>query len=357
MPATFDTNVTVNILRTAGAVARAEFGLICYGSTDTTFAVGVHKVYETIQAMRDDVELSAQALAAGEDFFRQDNHPPRFMVCEVTDEAGGGELAASLDAAYSAQPFYCLCLQSRVLLQIQTADLWLPTNYCMQFAQSSDAPFLAGTGDATNIAWVLDQAGLNRTMLVYHATDADELAVALAAEYFFADPDTQVTTLAYQQVTGIDPDEITDTEKANIFLYNANCYLTMGSQPCLDGGTVSGGDFVDQTLSGDWYAARVRERVQQLLLDKAALKTKVPYTQSGLEQIGAEIVAVQQQGENIGEGEDAGHFQVGRSFVTVPDISTIPAATRATRAATIAGTVYLTGAIQETTINLTVLAA
>jgi hypothetical protein len=357
MAANLNNNVIINILKTAGAVARAEFGLICYASNDVVFASGVHKVFESIAAVRADAEIQAstQAAAAGEAFFGQTAHPPQWMVCEVTDEAtpGSGELTDSLDAAFAAQPFYCLCLQSRVLLQIQTADGWVASNYGQQFAQSSDAPFLAGTADATNIGWVLDQAATNRTMLVYRETDTDELTTALAAQFFVVDPDVGTTTLARQTATGFAADDITDTEKANILGVNANVYLNELDNPIVFPGTMGGGDFCDATLSGDWFAARARERITQDLQDKAALKLKVPYTQAGMQDLSGNVTSVQDQGED----ESVGHFKPGSSTITVPKLSTISAAVRTSRAYTFSASSTLAGAIQTVTVNITVLNA
>lgn len=355
MAANFNNNIIVNILKTAGAVARAEFGLICYGSNDTAFAAGVHKIYEQIADVRADTELSVQAKDAGEAFFGQDVHPPRFMVCEVDDETAspGGELGASLDLAFADQPFYCLCLQSRVLLQIETADEWVPSAYAVQFAQSSDAPFLAGTADVTNVGWVIDQAATQRTMVLYRATDTDELAVALAAQFFVADPDVTTTTLARQTAVGFSQDIISSTEKANILAVHGNCYLNELDNPIVFGGTMGGGDKCDATLSGDWFAARSRERIAQLLQDKAKQKTKVPYTQAGMEDIAGEVVAVQGKGED----ESVAHFEPGSSSVTVPKLEDVDPAVRTSRAYTFSGSSTLAGAIETVTVNITVLNA
>jgi len=356
MAANLNNNVIINILKTAGAVARAEFGLICYGSNDVVFATGVHKVYESIAAARADTELAAstQAAAAAEAFFAQPLHPPRFMVCEVDDEAGGGELEDSLDAAFAAQPFYCLCLQSRAILQIVTADTWVASAYVQQFAQSSDAAFLAGTPGATNVGDAVNTAATNRTMVLYHATDTEELTVALAAAFFVVDPDVGTTTLARQTATGTyTANDITDTEKANILGVNGNVYLPELGNDIIFPGTMGGGDFCDQTLSADWFSARAKERIVQDLQDKAALKTKVPYTQQGMQDLAANVVSVQDQGERV----SVGHFVPDSSTLTVPKLEDISSAVRASRAYTFAASSILANGIQTVTVNITVLDA
>jgi hypothetical protein len=328
--------------------------LVCYGSNDTTFASGVHKIFETIDAVNDDTELSAQAKAAGADFFGQDNHPPRFMVGEVDDDTVPGDLAGSLDAVYAEQPFYCLTMQTKAKADLIATDAWVATKKAQAYLQTSDADALsAGAG----VIETINTAASQRTMVVWHATDTAELAVALAAEFFVADPDQTVTTLAYQQVTGFTPDddEINDTEKAFVESVNGNLYLTFGSQGALYGGTMGGGDFSDQTLSRDWFSSRVEEGAQQLLLDKASLKIKVPYTDEGIAMFEGVIRAVQERGENLPGG--ASHFIKGASTTTVPELKDISAAVRATRGLTLAGESTLSGAIQKATINLTVLNA
>ena len=361
MAANLNNNIIINILLTAGAVARTEFGLVCFGSNDVGFASGVHKVYESIAAVRADAltatpagELTAQCVVAGEAFFAQPVRPPRFMVCEVVDQIAGTELADSLDAAYAAQPFYCLCLQSREILQIVTADLWVAGAGAQQFSQSSDAPFLAGTPGATNVGDTINTAATNRTMVLYHATDAEELIVALAAAFFVTDPDVSTTTLARQKAVGTyTPDVISDTEKASILAVNANVYLQELSNFIVFPGKMGGGGFCDKTLSADWLAARTKENIAQLLQDKAAQKTKIPYTQVGMQDIAGEAVAVQDKGEDV----QLAHFVPDSSFVTVPKLATVDAATRAAREFTFSATSILAGAIQTVTVNISVLDA
>jgi hypothetical protein len=358
MAATWDNNIVINLLRTAGAVARKEFGLVCYGSNDTTFSVGVHKIYESIGDINDDAltasppgELSAQAVAAGQAFFGQDNHPPRFMICEASDDTVPGDLASSLDAAYLAQPFYCITMQTKADADLIATDVWAGLNFTQAWLQTSSATALAGGAPMSTI----DTAATQRSLVVYHATDTAELAVALAAEYFVADPDTTVTTAAYQQVSGFTPDTVTPTEKAAVEAVNGNLYLTFGSVGALYGGTMGGGDFADQTMTRDWFSARVKEGCQQLLLDKASLKTKVPYTDAGIAMFEGVIKAVQERGENL--AGDASHFIKGASTTTVPELKDISAAVRASRALTIAGQSTMSGAIQTATVNLSVLNA
>lgn len=347
MGTSLDNRITVNVLTAAGPVDVREFRLICYASNTTTFTGGdLYRIYESINDVTDDSDITGQTLLAATLFFQQDKHPPRLMIAPVDDElvTPGGELAASLDAIIAAQDFYALVLESRAKLQIETAAVWVEANECQGWFQSSDADFLAGT--AGNVAETLNTAAYRRSHVTYHETDTEDLSLGLAANFFFTDPDVGATTAADQTCNTVAADDITSTEKSTVLGYNANVYLPFGSTAVMYKGTMADGGWIDVLLTADWLENRSQVALIQAILDRVALGSKTPYTDKGIAYLEGKAGGV------MLVGVAAGSIEAGTWSIVVPKVADIPAATRQSRGLTMTATAYTTGAVQEITYTI-----
>lgn len=349
MGANWNNQLTVNLLSAASAVERQSFGLICLATEGASFASGVHKIYESPSEVEADSELDAATKLAGTRFFAQEPHPQKLMIGEATYENVGGELSPTLDALKAAQDFYGLILGSRADDDIEVGDTWALANKKLFFGQTSSADMLSAT--TPNIGDTLKTAASGRSALIFRATDSEWLDIGLMAAFLSANPDVLVTTLAYQTCKGLGADDLTSSEKSNAEGYYCNLYLPFYGNSVVNKGWLSDGKRVDTILSKDWYSARCQENIAQLLVDKAALKSKVPFTDEGLRELANQILAVQKIGERIG------HFRPGASTINIPKVVDIASADITARKATISATVILAGAVEEVTLNLAVLEA
>lgn len=345
MGTSLDNRIDVTVLRAAGPVTAREFRLGCYGSNTITFSGGdIYRIYEDITEVNDDSDVTGQPLAAAQKFFGQDKHPPRFMIGSVALDVGGGELAASLDDILAEQDFYHLELETKVKAQIVLAAAWVETNKGQGWFQSSDADFLAGT--VGNVSETMQAAGYKRSHVTYHGDNTDEVAVGLAANFFYTDPDFGATTAADQTSVGSDADDITSTEKGNIIADGGNVYLPFGSTPVMYPGKMADGGWIDVLLTQDWLKNRSQIELIQAIKDKVALGSKVPYTDKGTAYLEGKAGSVMQR------GVAAESIEAGTWTVTGTRVAELPDGTRATRAYAFNGTAYTTGAIQE--INYTI---
>lgn len=260
----------------------------------------------------------------------------------------GTELA-TLNGMWST--WYGLVIDSR-----DKNDIWYTADFAeanpkMYSSQSSDADIKNAVADNT-LVYMKDQA-LQRTFLSWHHDDAEWLDLGWLASFLSADPDTTSTIAAYRTIVGITPNSATDidaTAKANIVAQNGNLYLTFYGVNCINDGVLVNGDFIDVLLAYDWLKARVEERIAQLKLDQAALNSKIPYTQAGIDMVAAQVRAILSTGESIG------HLAEGESELDVPTRASIdPADVLAREFNDLKATALLSGAIQKSTINIAVL--
>jgi hypothetical protein len=345
MGSSLDNRITVTVLGSAAPVPERDFRSMLFGSNTVSFTGGdLWRKYEEEADYLADTDITGQSLAACVKFFSQTKRPPSLIIGAVTDDAGSGELAASLTAIKDEVDFYAVMLESKVNAQIVAAAAWVEANDGQGWFQSSDADFLAGT--AGNVANLLKAAGYTRSHVIYHATDTDELAVGLAAQFFFTDPDVGATTAADQSSVGSVADDITATEKTNIFDENGNVFFFFFSAPVMYPGTMADGGWIDYILTSDWLQNRSQVALIQAIKDPVALGGKTAYTDKGIAYLQGKAEAV------MLVGVAANQLQPGTWSTTVPKIADVPAATRKSRGLTFTGQAYTAGAIQE--VNYTI---
>jgi len=349
MGANLDFIIDVNILSDAPPVSTADFDIIMLMHAGATFAASLVKTYNSPAELDADGELNAAAIAAGKFLFAQTQNPGKLKICRA-----GVELDYGLDlaAAYAEDPnFYAVAIDVRTDTEVEDVSTWVQTQGDKLFlAQTADADILTDT--TPNILSVLAGLSNSRTLLAWHLTDLEEMALSWGAYKLSADPDQKVTSWPHVSLAGVAIDDLTSTERGNILDNNANCYLNLKGAPEAYGGKTVTGIFVDTLLSGDWLKARIEEGIATLLRDVSARNEKVPYTDAGIAQIAAVVRRY------LARGEEIGHFRPGSSTVTVPLLSTIDPAIVASRELTISATTILAGAIdQAVTVNIVVTAS
>lgn len=232
------------------------------------------------------------------------------------------ELAAILASNAS---WYGLGLVSRDDLDNERAGAWIQSANRIFAAQTSSAD--AANGVADNILEVLQDSSYSRTFPQWYSDDNEPCAFAWLAKKLAADLDVRQTAWAHAALAGIpvDDENLTDTQRTNILGYNGNVYLTMGSAGSTFPGKMSSGQFIDVTTTVDWYAARVREALIQLLQDASNVNSKVPFNDLGFTTIGATV-------ENVnGLAVRALHLNEGTTFVNLPLLSELSNSDRTTR--------------------------
>jgi len=247
--------------------------------------------------------------------------------------------------------WYGLAIDSRDKNDIWYASDFAEANTKMFSCQTSDSDVKTAASDNV-LGYMKDQA-LTRTFCSWHHDDTEWLDFGWIARFLAIDPDVASTTAAYLTIVGITPNSSTDidaTAKANIIAQNGNLYLTFYGVNCINNGVLVNGDFIDVLLAHDWLEARIEEAVAQLKLDQAALGSKIPYTQAGIDMVAAQVRRILSRGESIG------HLAAGESSLDIPTRASIdPADVLAREFNDLKAEALLSGAIQKSTINVAVL--
>lgn len=128
-------------------------------------------------------------------------------------------------------------------------------------------------------------------------------------------------TWAYKRIVGSTTDAWSASDLTTLETDNSNHYTEVAALPVTRQGKAHGGEWIDVVRGLDWLKARLQERIFALL----ANVPKVPYTDSGAQQIVAEVRS------QLLEAEAVGVLSPGESVVTVVPVADQTPANRAAR--------------------------
>jgi hypothetical protein len=259
-------------------------------------------------------------------------------------------VATELDAILAENSsWYGLGIESRVALQNQRAAGWAQSNNRLFIGQSSDADIL--TTATTDIATTLKDLSYFRAATIYIATDTEDAPMAWEGQTLAVDPDLQTTIWKFKELAGVTIQDLTATEVTNLQGKNCNVYGFMGGTGITADGIAADGTPLDIVLTVDWMTSRIIEKIQQLLKDTSQRGEKIPYTDAGINTVAEKIKEV------ISQGQDVGHLNPDPETVTfdIPTRASVPSADVTARRLALSFTVEAAGAIENVTVNGTVL--
>lgn len=265
-------------------------------------------------------------------------------LTDVTQDAGGESgLAADLAAIKAActLDWYGLALDSNSQEEIEVAALFTETEKKLFVPNNSDH----GCGDAgttTDVMSALKAAAYARTGVLWSKKELLSYSGAAWMAKQFAGAKPGEDTWAFKTLAGVTVDNLLDGERSAILAKNGNFYAPTSDVNITERGTSAAGEFLDVTRFVDWQKAEIQFRVFFALVNNK----KIPYSDLGIDAIGAIIDGA------LGAGEEAGGLIPGTRQVTVPKRSTISGSTAATRKLSGAKfTAKLAGAIHELEID------
>ena len=279
----------------------------------------------------------------------QDLTPDEFIIGRI--DVGDANITASINAVQAANDdFYFVNIESRLDADITEIALWTEAEKKVFIPQSDEAAILV-TGGA-DIASTLQGLSYDRTGLLYHALDAEYADAAFTGRCGAADLDAAggVLTWANKSLSGVTVNDLTVSEIGFVRSKGANGYHKVTSVNNLTTpGQAAGGQFLDITTSLDWTFFRSSEQIFAALIGAS---TKVPYTQAGIDLLGAALQTV------LDRGVSTGHFTGDPGFaptVTVPAIADVSASDKTNRILRdIQGVATLAGAVHQVIVNVSV---
>lgn len=267
-------------------------------------------------------------------------------LTQAPDVAGADTLTATISAIRQTNDvWYALTAHSHVVADVLEVAGVIETLKKIYLYSSSDADILTTAG--TDIFTQLAALSYARTAGLYDP-DADSAFPEAAWLGVMLPKDPGSATWAFKTLVGQDADPLTQTESTNAraITKNGNTYELIGGVSITRYGTVHEGEFLDVIRGVDWLESRMTERI----FGKLVSVDKIPYTDSGVASIEAEVRA------QLLEAIDQGVIAEDPSFVVVaPKVANVPPGDKiARRLPAITFSATLEGAIHAITVTGTV---
>jgi len=256
--------------------------------------------------------------------------------------------------------WYGLALCSNSAADIENTAGFIETLKKIYIAVSSDAGI--DSGSSTDVASILQGKGYKRTALMYSPGSA---ALGIEAAWLGgslpADPGSN--TWKFNNLVGITPDFFTDSSRLRLIGSvdrlgnrtssgkNVNIYETVGGTGVTEEGWMAGGQFIDQTIFGDWLQANIQSGIFTALVNAGKAGKKIPYTDKGVGVIESIVRAVLKQGSDDGGTGGIDHTTIVVNTVPVANLPVTARANRILPNNAVTFTARGTGALHFVNIN------
>lgn len=234
--------------------------------------------------------------------------------------------AAQLTSALTLDAdWYGLCVDVNSEAIVDAVAAWAEANEKLFIACVADGRELGASG---TIGSGLVSSAYERTALLWHSRPWQYAGVAWMAARL-VDPDQGQQTWAFATLAGITVDEITPTQRGyldgdrtNFYVELAGRNVVLSSSSTLPGGGfVASGEWIDVVHGTDWLRVRIQEDIATLVLNAG----KLPYTQGGIDAVGAALSRRLKQAERLG------FLLADSSSVSVPNLADVSAGDRQAR--------------------------
>ncbi|OBW92982.1 DUF3383 family protein [Gallibacterium salpingitidis] len=215
--------------------------------------------------------------------FSQPSHIAQvFIGRKGSDETVTDALAA---IAKENNDWYGLAFASRDVEDVLLAAAWAEANGKLFVTASNDENLLQSS-DQSDIASKLNEKQYYRSAVMYsHKADEEYPEIALMSYAFTFYPGAETWNL--KKLAGVSYSPISEGEYIACAKKNATTFEKFnGSFAVTQGGKVAAGEWIDIIRFRDWLVQEVQINVTSVLINAYG---KVPYTDKGIELIGAAI--------------------------------------------------------------------
>lgn len=319
-----DPAVSGGTISPTGAVLAGQVVQITYtipgASTTTTVATAVEQLVEAVAGVNSTstgANIDAVPVTAGRRVFMYDNE--NCNLSETTAAAGYDTELTALELEPDLD-WYFIATDSSSTANISAVAAWVLSRKKMYFVASQSSGLLDNTDAAASDLLAL---GNDRTVIIY-SKNAHEFAGVAWATVIGAQTPGSITT-AFKDLKGVTVSSFSTTAKTNLENDNVNHFMSVRRKRVTRPGKVTSGEWIDVRHGIDALESRIQEDVFALLADSA----KVPFTQKGLDMIGAAIKAACKAFE--GNKDQEGLLVEGSVKVIMPALSSISASDKQNR--------------------------
>jgi len=230
--------------------------------------------------------------------------------------------------------WYLLLVEQRDDRNIRANADYIETLRRVYLAQTSDPVVRTTPYNSSNvqdIAARLKNLAYSRTAVVWTATDTNDIAAGWAGLQLPKVPSS--STWKFKRIAGVVTDVFTSTQLSNLKSKDANGYREVAGRNMMFEGTVAVGEFIDVVRGID----KLFQQIQANVLGTLLRNEKIPFTNGGIAQIGAQVTAALQASVTDGliatsrPNPQTLDEETPAFTVTVPNVADISAADRENR--------------------------
>lgn len=202
-------------------------------------------------------------------------------------------VTSDLNAIQLENPnWYAIVSTDRTEASVLEIAAWTQPRIKMFGTASADLNIInLAPGETTSIAAKLNIAGYDRTFIMYHQdADSDYPEAAWFGRVLPLEPGSE--TWKFKTLAGVPYSNLTTTQSNNARNKKSNTYELIAGVRITQEGTVSSGEFIDIIRGIDWLTSTMQIYVYSVLVNN----NKVPYTDSGISAIEAQVRRALQQG-------------------------------------------------------------
>lgn len=373
MSASLDNIVDIEVEFSTPNIIRSSFNLgLIIGESDVFEADVRTKTYQkstySSAMVADGFTSSSAEYVAVKNFFSQKNSPSQVVVGtkkNVGEEDEETDVEAFIACVKDAPDAYVVCFAYSVLdASIASIASTIDSSEDrIQFVfTTNDANVLVE--DTSNILKTLKNANYTRCIGFYYSDVLFSSAICGVICSLNTMRENSAYTLAYKEVTGFTPVDLSQAQLTTLVGYNGNAYCTFGNEyKYIYPGIMSSGIHVDEMYDIDVIYYLIR----QYALNSVVSQRVVPQTESGISSIISYISSACEQLREIGiinpgvwTGEDVLDLETGDAipagyFIQSTSISEQSAEDRAARKTPpIYVAVKLSGAIEHVVVRVSV---
>lgn len=285
-----DDIVNVVVSTAAASTPRDGFNIgLIVGASEHISAEDRCKLYNSLAAMTEDGFLESDPeYKAASLYFAQTPAPSKLVVGrrdatpqpdleEQPKESWVQAITACREANGSWYACYCASAEPITTAEHQAIATYVETLRASYFFDDKAEADLAASED--DVFGTIGKLSLTRALGLFSNSEhagAALMGFAMGANNGAAN---SAYTLAYKSLAGVAPDDLTDTQIANLQKKHANYYVTRGgTYNVVEQGVCMDGGWFDDLIGIDQLANDLQLACMDLL---ANTRTKIPYTDAG----------------------------------------------------------------------------
>lgn len=189
--------------------------------------------------------------------FGQSPKPPAVMIAVQKLSSGSTEkVDVTLDRAIGMPGWYCIC------------PAGIKEDFYQSIADWTEANEKLCVCETTGISSSPVSDAMLRTAVIHATAENDCVNCAYAARFLSYDPGSE--QWCFKSLSMVSAQGLSTTDIASLEARNISYYTTVGSKAMVQGGKVSGGEWIDTIRFRDWLKTEIQSKVLNLLLRNQA---------------------------------------------------------------------------------------